>query len=150
MHRASDYISDADIIRDAIERGVKRKAALVREAGGPLSAREVATLLGINPEELKAKKSYVAVSMDNGELVWPAFQFESHAMLSAVEKVCAAVNVDGAWAHLSFPTCKSSAEERQCKPSGKDPSSRSSLRRATLATRAHRRLVGLSTSTEAQ
>lgn len=102
MHRASDYISDADIIRDAIERGVKRKAALVREAGGPLSAREVATLLGINPEELKAKKSYLAVSMDNGELVWPAFQFESHAMLSAVEKVCAAVNVDGAWAHLSF------------------------------------------------
>jgi len=101
MHRTNDYMSDADVIRDALERGVKRKAALLREAGGPLSAGEVASLLGISLEEVKARP-LLAVLLDNGECVWPAFQFESHAMLSAVEKVRAAVNVEGAWAHLTF------------------------------------------------
>jgi len=96
----------------------------LREAGRPLSAREVVTLHGINPEELEAKKSLPAVSMDNGELVWPAFQFESDRMLSAIEKVRSAANVGGAWAFLSFffSTCKSSVEEHQCKPSRKNPS----------------------------
>jgi hypothetical protein len=102
MRKESDYISDDDIIRDAIKRGTTRKAAVLREAGGPLSARGAATLLGISSKELKAKKSLLAVSMDNGEVVWPAFQFESQAMLNAIEKLLAAVNVDEPWMRLNF------------------------------------------------
>jgi hypothetical protein len=103
MRKSSDCgRRDVDIIRDAIERGAERKSALLFESGGPLSGREVAKLLGISLEELKAKNYLLAVLMDNGEPGWPAFQFESHVMLSAVEKVCAAVNVDSGWARLSF------------------------------------------------
>jgi hypothetical protein len=102
MHRRSDHISDSDIIKNAIERGVKRKAAVLREAGGPLSAHDAARLLGTSPEALRAGKSLLAVSVDNGKLVWPAFQFESQAMLDAIEKYLAAVNVDEPWAQLNF------------------------------------------------
>jgi hypothetical protein len=102
MSGRSDHISDSEVIKNAVERGVKRKAAVLREAGGPLSAHDAARLLGSTPEALRASRSLLAVPMDNGEVVWPAFQFESQAMLEAIEKYLAAVKVDDPWVQLGF------------------------------------------------
>lgn len=90
------------IIREAIERGVQRKAALLREAGGLLSANEVANLLRISGEELLCRKSLLTISLDDNALGWPAFQFESRAMVDAVERVLQAINVEAPWAQLGF------------------------------------------------
>lgn len=91
-----------DIIGNAIKRGLKRKAALLREAGGGLSVSEASKLLGIDSGELERTHSLLSVPMDSGELVWPAFQFERRAMIHSIGKVLAAIYVDDPWMRLSF------------------------------------------------
>jgi hypothetical protein len=92
----------SDIIEDAIKRGKKRKTALLREAGGGMPVGEAAKLLGVNTEELEGCKSLLSVSMDSGAFVWPAFQFESRAMIHGVGEVLAAINVVDPWTRLNF------------------------------------------------
>jgi hypothetical protein len=40
--------------------------------------------------------------MEDGELVWPAFQFESRAMIDGVKKVLQMMEGDEPWGQLNF------------------------------------------------
>lgn len=91
-----------NIIREARERGAKLKAALLRKAGGPMPANEVATLLGLSIAQVTQNKSLLAVPLDDGSLAWPRFQFESQAMMDGVEKIRNAIQVEEPWAQLNF------------------------------------------------
>lgn len=92
----------SNIIGDAIKRGLKRKAALLRDAGGGLSVSDASKLLGIDSGELESRDSLLSVPMDSGEFVWPAFQFESRAMIQSIGEVLAAISVDDSWMRLNF------------------------------------------------
>lgn len=74
----------------------------MRDAGGLLSADEVADALRISAEDSTAKPSLLSIPIQNGELAWPRFQFESRDMLHGVETVLEAINVNDAWSRLHF------------------------------------------------
>jgi hypothetical protein len=96
------FESSEDIIQEALNRGAKLKAALLSEAGGPLFVGEVAALLGISEEQVTQRKSLLALPLDGSSTAWPAFQFESQAMMDGVEAIMAAIQVDHLWSQLHF------------------------------------------------
>jgi hypothetical protein len=96
---------DDFVIDDAHVRGAKLKEDLVEKAGGLLSSKKAAEVLGISPRALHkrlSKGSLVALQMAGGGLGYPAFQFENDLMQAGISAVVKAINVNDPWAILSF------------------------------------------------
>jgi hypothetical protein len=90
------------ILEDAKRRGNKLKVELLHKAGGLLTAQEAAPLVGTTMQGLGSMRLLIALRMDSGDFGYPAFQFESEAMLTGVSTVLDAINVDEPWACLNF------------------------------------------------
>lgn len=95
--------ADDDLeIKEALRRGARRKIELLQEAGGLLTARETAQLLGIAPQSLQRRFELIFLRSDSGQEGYPAFQLENETMVNAVARVLAAIGVEAPWAQLSF------------------------------------------------
>jgi hypothetical protein len=97
--------NDDSVIEQALMRGAKLKEELIEKAGGLLSSRTAANLLGISPQALHKRMHngpLVAIGLAGGDLGYPAFQFESEAMQTGVAAVLEAIGVDEPWGRLNF------------------------------------------------
>ncbi|HKP74409.1 MAG TPA: hypothetical protein VJT67_02650 [Longimicrobiaceae bacterium] len=93
-----------DPLAAARARGAQLKAELLERAGGALSAGEVASLMGVTPAAVHARRqrgTLLAVRQANGEFVYPACQFTDEGPLPGLGHALAAFKVDGAWTRLS-------------------------------------------------
>jgi len=96
---------DNETIAKAKARSVKLRKRLIAEAGGLLSSKKTAALLGISSEaleEITKGRRLIAVKQAGGALGYPAFQFESKNMLSGIPAVLEVIGVDDPWARLNF------------------------------------------------
>lgn len=85
-------------------RGAQAKVALLERAGGGLSAGAVASLMGVTPAAVHARRqrgTLLAVPQANGEFIYPAAQFGPDGPLPGLGKVLGAFRVDGPWTRLS-------------------------------------------------
>lgn len=97
--------NDDSVIERALARGAKLKEELIERAGGLLSSRKAANLLGISPQALHKRMNkgrLLAIGLAGGDLGYPAFQFESEAMQTGVAAVLASIGVDEPWGRLNF------------------------------------------------
>jgi hypothetical protein len=92
--------SDTDVIRAAKARGRRRKVELLLKAGGLLTVRQAADLLGVSDNTLVSQRLiYVRTRNRDG---YPAFQFESPMMTRSVEATLTALDTDHPWVQLNF------------------------------------------------
>lgn len=91
-----------DTIEEALQRGRRIKLELLQRSGGLLSANQTAAKLGISSQALEALTSLIALRTDGEVAGYPAFQFESQAMLKGIAKLLAAIQVDDPWSRLNF------------------------------------------------
>ena len=98
----ADAVRALDPFAAAIARGVEAREALVRKAGGLLSAAEVARMLGITRQAVDKRRGggkLLAVKV-GGDWRYPAAQFgPSGATPAGLEEVIAS---DSPWGALSF------------------------------------------------
>lgn len=102
---AKPAASDDDVILQALARGARIKEELIEKAGGLWRSKDAAAAIGISPQALhkrKEKGDLIAVVLSGGDLGYPAFQFESPAMLEGVATVLEGIGVDEPWARFTF------------------------------------------------
>lgn len=104
--------SQPDPLAPAVARGRAVKAALLVRAGGALTTAEVAALLGVSTEEVEARRrcdALLAVSLESGEVGYPAIQFGSDGVVPGLERVLAAFVDSNPWTRLAALTAPADA-----------------------------------------
>jgi len=102
---ASTAVAELDPFASLIAKGAEVKQALIRQAGGLLSASEVAKARGLSQQAIyKQRKSRKLFSVPYaGEEKYPAVQFDREGRpLPGLSAVLAALNLDGPWGTLDF------------------------------------------------
>lgn len=101
----ADAVRALDPFAAAIARGVEAREALVRKAGGLLSAAEVARMLGITRQAVDKRRGggkLLAVKV-GGDWRYPAAQFGPGGVTPAgLEEVIAGMADSGPWVTLDF------------------------------------------------
>lgn len=101
---ASDTLRQLDPLTAAITRGAEIRARLAEQAGGLLSAEQVAALLGITRAAVDKRRSVgkaLAVRV-RGDWHYPAAQFRDGEVLPGIPEIVAHRTDTSGWAVLSF------------------------------------------------
>ena len=96
---------DASPLFAARVRGDALKLELIKQAGGLLSAKDAARLLGITTQALHKRyrsQALIAIRTPTGDLGYPAFQFETDSMTQGVAEVLRHLQIEDAIMSLSF------------------------------------------------
>lgn len=99
----ADVLPD-DPLAAARLRGATRKAELLREHGGSLSAPQVAKLLGISRQAVdkrRQKGTLFAVELGRAGYTYPVWQFTDKGVLPGLRDVLAAFSVTDPWTKLN-------------------------------------------------
>ena len=102
---ASTAIAELDPFASLIAKGAEVKQILIEQAGGLLSASEVAKARGLSPQAIyKQRKSRKLLSVPYaGKEKYPAIQFDREGRpLAGLSAVLEALNLAGPWGTLDF------------------------------------------------
>jgi hypothetical protein len=102
---AGTAIAELDPFASLIAKGAEVKQTLIQQAGGLLSASEVANARGLSPQAIyKQRKSRKLLSVPYaGEEKYPAIQFDREGRpLVGLSAVLEALNLAGPWGTLDF------------------------------------------------
>jgi hypothetical protein len=94
-----------DPLVESLARGALVKQDLLRQAGGALTAGQVAELLGISRQAVDKRRhrgTLLAVPTGSGENVYPACQFTPDGVVPHLESVLGAIGSDSPWTRLSL------------------------------------------------
>ncbi len=92
-------------------RGIKRRQAMIDEAGGALTVKDAADLLGVTRQAVeKRAKGGGLLTVSIGSLTMiPAFQLAEGCVLPGLKKVINAFKVEDSWMRLNFFLTKDSS-----------------------------------------
>ena len=102
---ASTAVAELDPFASLIAKGAEVKQILIQQAGGLLSASEVAKARGLSPQAIyKQRRSHKLLSVPYaGEEKYPAIQFDREGRpLAGLSSVLEALNLAGPWGTLDF------------------------------------------------
>lgn len=97
-------LSSVDPLAEAMARGALVKQELLQQAGGGLTASQVASGLDISRQAVDKRRSrgaLLAVPTGSGEFLYPACQFTRDGVIPGLEKVLGAFQVDNPWTQLA-------------------------------------------------
>jgi hypothetical protein len=97
--------TDDPALRDSIVSAAEFKRRMLTEAGGALTAAQVRDVLGhksLQAVYKAVKERRVLMVEDNGQQLFPAFQFHDGSVLPAVPAVLAAAPHTDGWGVLQF------------------------------------------------
>jgi hypothetical protein len=103
-HAASDAINRLDPLAASIARGAEAKSRLAEQAGGMLTAAQVATLLGITRaavDKRRAAGKALAVRV-RSDWHYPAVQFRDGEVLPGLPDILAGMGEASGWSILAF------------------------------------------------
>lgn len=100
----ADLGQERDPLTEAFLRGASMKREMLKAEGGVLSARELATHLGITPQGLGRKRLRNQLFwLDVGEgFVYPAFQVSERGLVAGIREVLEAFRVEDSWMRVHF------------------------------------------------
>ncbi len=105
-------LSSVDPLAESLARGAIAKQDLLQEAGGGLSAAQVAEALGISRQAVDKRRSrgtLLAVPTGSGDYLYPACQLTPDGVIPGFENLLAAFKVEGPWTRLSLLLASSPA-----------------------------------------
>lgn len=113
---ADSASGELDPLASLIARGAEQKLDLLKQAGGGLSASDVARLLRISRQAVdKRRREGKLLAVPRGsDYAYPACQFEDDRPVSGLPDLLAARTVDHPWATLAF--LMTPDEELGCSP----------------------------------
>ena len=96
--------NELDPLASLIARGAEQKLELLKQAGGGLSASDVARLLHISRQAVdKRRREGKLLAVPRGsDYTYPACQFEDDRTIPGLPEMLAARTVDHPWATLAF------------------------------------------------
>lgn len=101
----ADFPAVRDPLAGAIARSVEVKERLLEGAGGGLTVKDAARVLGLSPQGVYYRlnvRSLLAVATPSGARLIPAFQFESPEMTKRMGAVLPAFGDTDSWVVLSL------------------------------------------------
>ena len=97
-------LSTVDPFAEAMARGAAIKRELLTSAGGGLTARQLASALGITRQAVdkrRGRRALLAVPNGSGEYLYPACQFTADGVIPGLEEVLRAFQIQSPWTQLS-------------------------------------------------
>ncbi|HEX4602221.1 MAG TPA: hypothetical protein VH116_12560 [Gemmatimonadales bacterium] len=94
----------ADPLLDAVARGIRVKAQLLKAAGGTWSAPQVAAALGLSRQAIdkrRTRHALLAVPSGSGDYLYPRCQFTAAGVIPDLDRVLSAFRVRDPWTQLS-------------------------------------------------
>ena len=97
-------LSAVDPFLEAMARGAAIKQELLTSSGGGLTSSQVASALGITRQAVdkrRSRRALLAVPNGSGDYVYPACQFTSDGVITGLEEVLRAFQIQSPWTQLS-------------------------------------------------
>ena len=97
-------LSAADPFVEAMARGAAVKQELLTSGGGGLTSSQVSSALGITRQAVdkrRSRRALLAVPNGSGDYVYPACQFTSDGVITGLEEVLRAFQIQSRWTQLS-------------------------------------------------
>ena len=97
-------LSAVDPFVEAMARGAAVKQELLTSGGGGLTSSQVSSALGITRQAVdkrRSRRALLAVPNGSGDYVYPACQFTSDGVITGLEEVLRAFQIQSPWTQLS-------------------------------------------------
>jgi hypothetical protein len=97
-------LSAVDPFLEAMARGAAIKQELLTSGGGGLTSSQVSGALGITRQAVdkrRSRRALLAVPNGSGDYVYPACQFTSDGVITGLEEVLRAFQIQSPWTQLS-------------------------------------------------
>ena len=97
-------LSAVDPFLEAMARGAAIKRELLTSGGGGLKSSQVSSALGITRQAVdkrRSRRALLAVPNGSGDYVYPACQFTSDGVITGLEEVLRAFQIQNPWTQLS-------------------------------------------------
>jgi len=97
-------LSAVDPFMEAMARGAAIKQELLTSGGGGLTSSQVSSALGITRQAVdkrRSRRALLAVPNGSGDYVYPACQFTSDGVITGLEEVLRAFQIQSPWTQLS-------------------------------------------------
>jgi hypothetical protein len=97
-------LSAVDPFMEAMVRGAAIKRELLTSGGGGLTSSQVSSALGITRQAVdkrRSRRALLAVPNGSGDYVYPACQFTSDGVITGLEEVLRAFQIQSPWTQLS-------------------------------------------------
>src|SRR5712691_9276548 len=97
-------LSALDPFMEAMARGAAIKQELLTSGGGGLTSSQVSSALGITRQAVvkrRIRRALLAVPNGSGEYVYPVCQFTSDGVITGLEEVLRAFQIQSPWTQLS-------------------------------------------------
>src|SRR5450759_2659520 len=105
-------LSAGDPFIQAMARGAAIKRELLTSGGGGLTSSQVSSALGITRQAVdkrRSRRALLAVPNGSGDYVYPACQFTSDGVITGLEEVLRAFQIQSPWTQLSVLLASSPA-----------------------------------------
>jgi hypothetical protein len=97
-------LSAVDPFMEAMARGAAIKQELLTSGGGGLTSSQVSSALGITRQAVdkrRSRRALLAVPNGSGDYVYPACQFTLDGVITGLEEVLRAFQIQSPWTQLS-------------------------------------------------
>src|ERR1039457_18166 len=97
-------LSAVDPLMEAMARGAAIKRELLTSGGGGLTSSQVSSALGITRQAVdkrRSRRALLPVPNGSGDYVYPACQFTSDGVITGLEEVLRAFQIQSPWTQLS-------------------------------------------------